>query len=125
MPHYSAYVSQSTEFVRERVMSDKFAELKKLAQAATPGPWLNNNHYECVQTHNNKTPLAAVCRPGNTKNGVADFEFIAAANPAAVLELIDRYAALLSAARLTVRRMGDTGDAISINALNKAIEGCN
>lgn len=69
-------------------MSDH-SELKKLAEAATPGPWAYDGSYVCpARTEDGTTyvelwrSIADCHQPENTK-------FIAAANPAAVLALIN------------------------------------
>ncbi len=68
-------------------MSDH-SELKRLAEAATPGPWAYDGSYVCpARTEDGTTyvelwrSIADCHQPENTK-------FIAAANPAAVLVLI-------------------------------------
>ena len=68
-------------------MSDH-SELKRLAEAATPGPWAYDGSYVCpARTEDGTTyvelwrSIADCHQPENTK-------FIAAANPAAVLALI-------------------------------------
>lgn len=68
-------------------MSDH-SELKKLAEAATPGPWAYDGSYVCpARTEDGTTyvelwrSIADCHQPENTK-------FIAAANPAVVLALI-------------------------------------
>lgn len=68
-------------------MSDH-SELKRLAEAATPGPWAYDGSYVCpARTEYGTTyvelwrSIADCHQPENTK-------FIAAANPAAVLALI-------------------------------------
>lgn len=68
-------------------MSD-YSELKRLAEAATPGPWAYDGSYVCpARTEDGTTyvelwrSIADCHQPENTK-------FIAAANPAAVLALI-------------------------------------
>ena len=68
-------------------MSDH-SELKKLAEAATPGPWAYDGSYVCpARTEDGTTyvelwlSIADCHQPENTK-------FIAAANPTAVLALI-------------------------------------
>lgn len=58
-------------------------ELKLLAEAATPGPWTARNYIAGVGCGVD-SPLGDVCH--HTTRAVA--EYIAAANPAAVLELI-------------------------------------
>jgi hypothetical protein len=67
--------------------------LRKLAEAATPGPWMWNEVYECVHSHANADSLFPVCRMSNNRPVVENMHFIAAANPAAILALIDRLAA--------------------------------
>ena len=54
-------------------------EVERLDREATPGPWLHNDYYETVQTHSERTPLAAVCRYGNTAATSADHDLIARA----------------------------------------------
>lgn len=68
-------------------MSD-YIELKRLAEAATPGPWAYDGSYVCpARTEDGTTyvelwrSIADCHQPENTK-------FIAAANPAAVMALI-------------------------------------
>lgn len=68
-------------------MSD-YSELKRLAEAATPGPWAYDGSYVCpARTEDGTTyvelwrSIADCHQPENTK-------FIAAANPAAVLALL-------------------------------------
>lgn len=78
-------------------MSDH-SELKRLAEAATPGPWAYDGSYVCpARTEDGTTyvelwrSIADCHQPENTK-------FIAAANPAAVLALIaenERYLKLV------------------------------
>lgn len=75
-------------------------ELKRLAEAATPGPWVaafNTNMDNSV-----RTTFETVCETG--KN-IDDALYIAAANPAAVLELIRQRDELLSALK-EVRDLG-------------------
>lgn len=72
-------------------------ELRRLTQAATPGPWVNYGRqpsaaglpYSAVAA---KTLLTRVYSEayGDVEQETANAEFIAAANPAAVSELLDR-----------------------------------
>lgn len=55
-------------------------ELKRLAEAATPGPW--EVRAGVLRKIGEQPQIATIYRPYNS-------QFIAAANPAAVLELID------------------------------------
>lgn len=71
-------------------MSVDIERLESLAKAATPGPWSHDGSYVCPARIEGGTTyvetwssVADCYQPENTK-------FIAAANPAAVLELIDR-----------------------------------
>jgi len=64
-------------------------ELKRLAEAATPGPWSSHpNGYYGV--HSN---TGTICSTGEK---IADALYIAAANPAAILELIQQRDELLA-----------------------------
>lgn len=72
-------------------------KLRKLAQAATPGPWINHGRQPNVTglPHSAvaaKTLLARVYSEayGDVKQETANASFIAAANPAAIVELLDR-----------------------------------
>ena len=73
-------------------MSMNIEELKRLAEAATPGPWSSHpNGYYGV--HSN---TGTICSTGEK---IADALYIAAANPAAILELIQQRDELLAALR--------------------------
>jgi hypothetical protein len=72
-------------------------ELRRLAQAATPGPWINHGRQPNVAglPHSAvaaKTLLARVYSEayGDVEQETANASFIAAANPAAISELLDR-----------------------------------
>lgn len=72
-------------------------ELRRLAQAATPGPWINHGRQPNVAGLSHfavaaKTLLARVYSEayGDVKQETANASFIAAANPAAITELLDR-----------------------------------
>lgn len=72
-------------------MSTKLAELKALAQAATKGPW----HASDTYTDNGQFSGVDICADNGSMllsedsgPGAADAAFIAAANPAVVLDLI-------------------------------------
>lgn len=60
--------------------ADELAKLKTLAQKATPGPWVEEAGDVCAPLTNTRH---YVCSAGGS-----DAEFIAAANPQAVLALI-------------------------------------
>jgi len=59
-------------------------ELKRLAEAATPGPWYQHGGIMQVLSHDCET----VCETFEDDRECPDAQFIAAANPAAVLALI-------------------------------------
>ena len=67
-------------------------ELRRLAQEATPGPWTSSGRYIGTPRHMSYIG-EAVDQCGNwsdTKKSIGDAKFIAAANPAAISELLDR-----------------------------------
>ena len=64
-------------------------ELKRLAEAATPGPWA---HGVTWIEH-----LGGIVALGNTARSKQDVAYVAAANPAAILELIQQRDELLVA----------------------------
>ena len=78
-------------------MTDHANELRRLAQAATPGPWINHGRqpnfaglpHSAVAA---KTLLARVYSEayGDVEQETANASFIAAANPASITELLDR-----------------------------------
>ena len=65
------------------------SSLREFAEKATPGPWLTNVYFECVQTHNTHE-LSAVCYRGRCDKSEANLDYIAAANPATILAMLDR-----------------------------------
>lgn len=69
-------------------MTIDIEELKRLAEAATPGPWFRSGDHAMKDLGKYSTHIADCM--GND----GDAAFVAAANPASVLELIDRIAAL-------------------------------
>lgn len=70
----------------------KFDELKKLAQTATQGPWVLSKYGSVMADATN-----CIIVPAET--GMQDNLFIAAANPAAILELLAIQAQLVKALR--------------------------
>ena len=73
-------------------------ELRKLAEAATPGPWIATKHGVvvggAVRVYENgcaQDQLFMCCVVGldNTGNQLTNAAYIAAANPGAVIELLD------------------------------------
>lgn len=91
-------------------------ELRRLAQAATPGPWINHGRQPNVAglPHSAvaaKTLLARVYSEayGDVEQETANASFIAAANPAAVSELLDRLEAAEKAVTEAYQRGYATG----------------
>ena len=60
-------------------------KLRELSQNATPGPWEQINHIVFTETGD----LEWVVANARSGNSIIDAEYIAAANPATVLELLD------------------------------------
>lgn len=88
-------------------------ELRRLAQAATPGPWINHGRQPNVAglPHSAvaaKTLLARVYSEayGDVEQETANASLIAAANPAAITELLDRLEAAESDALEQARLNG-------------------
>ena len=73
-------------------------ELKRLAEAATPGPW-----FAAVSSNMNNSVHVSMGTICNTGKNIDDAAFIAAANPAAILELIQQRDELLAA----LKRIGE------------------
>lgn len=74
-------------------------ELKRLAEAATPGPWA---HGVTWIEH-----LGGIVTLGNTARSKQDVAYVAAANPAAILELIRQRDELLVALKALDRGCRD------------------
>ena len=73
-------------------------ELKRLAEAATPGPW-----FAAVSSNMNNSVHVSMGIICNTGKNIDDAAFIAAANPTAILELIRQRDELLAA----LKRIGE------------------
>lgn len=72
-------------------LSPDYAELRKLAEAATPGPWRSQGRHIGTMNH---ASFIGECRDQNgnwsdTAKSTGDSAFIAAANPTAILSLLD------------------------------------
>ena len=76
-------------------------ELKRLAVAATPGPWA---HGVTWIEH-----LGGIVALGNTARSKQDVAYVAAANPAAILELIQQRDELLAALKYARELVDDWG----------------
>lgn len=70
-------------------------ELRKLAEAATPGPWeiAERNRSKCFSVEASPS-MKIVCTYGDSLAAQQDSAYIAAANPKTVLELLDEIAEL-------------------------------
>lgn len=66
----------------------KYDELKKLAEAATPGPWSYDGSYICPARVEDETTYVETWRAVADSHQTENVRFIAAANPAAILKLI-------------------------------------
>lgn len=69
-------------------------ELEQLAKAATPGPWWGRRHFGLGQFGDNDYGLLGEVRNGNGR-WHEDTQFIAAANPSTILQLIRDLRALM------------------------------
>ena len=80
-------------------------ELKRLAEAATPGPLVSHpkGYYGAVCRADDPYDLVAVTHGQRRNNVLANEAYIAAANPAAILELIRQRDELLAA----LKRIGE------------------
>ena len=76
-------------------------ELKRLAEAATPGPWA---HGVTWIEH-----LGGIVALGNTARSKQDVAYVAAANPSAILELIRQRDELLAALKDARELVDDWG----------------
>lgn len=79
-------------------------ELKELAEKATPGPWKHRNG-RIFQLDYETLTIANVARAFDGDYSPANGELLAAANPAAILELITQ----LEDAQGEIRALRDTG----------------
>lgn len=101
--------------------TEKYAELRKLAEAATPGPWESDDttvsqHWSrpepWLDVVNDEIACMAYCYGGSVRpiERPEDAAYIAAANPTAVLELLDRLEAAETALERTRTLVADGGD---------------
>lgn len=106
-------------------------ELKKLAQAATPGTWGTTGSVSGTFVSTDATyehpklvqPQDAIASVYGPDRGLKNAAYIAAANPATLLALIERYEHLHTTVSMVRARLyASNGDFVSINALDKLIE---
>lgn len=74
------------------------AELRKLAEAATPGPWVHHypsdNPLDCFRVFMPELPYAGAETIGDSARAIDDARFISAFNPQTAIALLDEIAAL-------------------------------
>lgn len=112
-------------------MTDKYAELRRLAESATPGPWesvkrseYDGSYYFLIQTQEERNGWEiAEIRMDVPHDNAA---FIAAANPSTILALLDELEAAQRDARigrLTRRVVADLYDSpkSALNAMTQAV----
>ena len=93
---------------------ETLAELRQLAEAATPGPWASGDpsfgegNAQCIVSISERAMGRDIQGP-NLRPALFDVEFIAAANPAVILTLLDT-AAERDALAESVRTYGRTID---------------
>lgn len=68
-------------------MSDKCAALRAAAENATPGEWVMSNEYY-LRIRDSEQNIIASAGYANERQEMMDATFIAAANPATILELL-------------------------------------
>ena len=119
-----------TDWTTARVTPEMLAELRRLAEAATPGPWYldgpwwygDDDSAYCISTAEDAGRIAVTIAPpryifgGEREVRDANARFIAAANPAVVLALLDRLAHMREArdnARAEVERLAGEQEVLS------------
>lgn len=113
--------------------TEKINELRKLAQAATPGPWVAGGPSfgepfpvwcdEVVTESGGDSPESVcLCPSGAEESSTDDMSYIAAANPAAILAMIQQRDELLAALK-HIREYwnGDQNDEAMADACFSAI----
>jgi len=124
----------------DEITPEKLAELDALAEQATPGPWVSAPAYgewPATVVQYKETSPRIVCQevPGfplarGDEGFMPDFAFIAAANPAAVLALIERLRVAEEARRILAEHIfalceGDAPDGCAnCNAFDEARQTC-
>ena len=96
-------------------------KLRELAMKATPGPWEQINHIVFTETGD----LEWVVANARSGNSIIDAEYIAAANPATVLQLldeVDRLRTIEAAARNLAKVKGRHHSEIAMNQLLEALK---
>ena len=105
------------------------AELRKLAEAATPGPWITKDWAStdadgainvCGTSVMAPQSLCGIFTVALEGDGTNDVEYIAAANPAAILKLLEINAELAKALKLCAAVCA--GETLSKSSLVQALE---
>jgi len=99
--------------------------LKRLAEAATPGPWTADYGLGFVMNEKRSFRIAGTQNGGYYKRG--DLEFMTAANPQTILSLLSEHAALKAEAlskqaALEILDRMDTGRQSEFEALKQEVE---
>ena len=95
--------------------------LRKLCKSATPGPWEQINHIVFTETGD----LEWVVANARSGNSIIDAEYIAAANPATVLALLDeldRLRTIEAAARNLAKVKGRHNSELAMNQLLETLK---
>lgn len=103
-------------------ITEKVAELRRLASDASPGPWRADGEGLRAMLRDESLRIIATRHRATAKQNEADMRYYAAANPAAVLSLcdeIDRQRAALAAAGAALKAAMER-EARHIDLLQKA-----
>jgi hypothetical protein len=106
---------------------DDLAELRRLVEAATSGPWkFSPNRYRTSGVVDAAKRRVASSHVGEKSDGQAlhDGEFIAAANPATVIRLLDRLAAAESELAAMEKQIAITELAADLGTIFTYCEKC-
>ena len=115
-PEGNPSMNRDAETVPARHETPDVAELRRLAEAATPGPWEWDDNHARPGLRHGRSFGGVLFRCGALYGpDAADAAFIAAANPAVVLALLDRLAHMTEArdnARAEVERLAAVVEAV-------------
>lgn len=98
-------------------ITSKLAQLKEIAEMATPGPWKRGSDYTAsIMAPDGEMVTDTLCaykrRSPTSKTTNADAEYIAAFNPATALALIEALSTAVEALNEVIRA-SDSGDGTS------------
>ena len=98
-------------------MTINLHELKRMMEAGTPGPWMNNSHYECIHTHSGLVKLRPIVHYShNNPSAEADCDMIVAA-----INALPGLLAVVSAAQKYAAAIGGVGVSDESKALCEAL----